>query len=141
MREILIDEEINRLTYKVIGICIDILKEMGPGFPEEYYQKALEYEFNRNSMVNTPQKAIPMFYKDMEVGTNFLDFLVEDKLIVEIKSVSSLNDVHRSQVIKYFACSDYNIALLVNFGRAKLEHERMIPPKKIQDHRGIIIKF
>lgn len=105
---------------------------LGPGFPEEYYQKALEYEFNKNKINFTSQKSAEVFYEELSVGLNYFDFLIEDILILEIKSVAALTDVHRSQVIKYFASSEYPVALLVNFGEAKLKFETMTPPEKIQ---------
>ena len=128
-----IPKKLNDLSYKVTGICMKVHKGLGPGFPEEYYQKALEYEFQKNSLSFEPQKAIEVFYEEVSVGLNYLDFVLDDILILEIKSVNRLSDTHRFQVIKYFACSNYPVALLVNFGEAKFEFESMIPPKKIQD--------
>ncbi|MBC8277485.1 MAG: GxxExxY protein [FCB group bacterium] len=127
-----IPKHIDELEYKVIGICYDIHNDLGPGFPEEYYQKALEYEFTARSVAFEPQKPIQVFYKDIQVGLNYLDFVIEDELILEIKSAKFLDNIHRFQVFKYFAASDYNFALLVNFGQEKMKYEKLIPPVKIQ---------
>ena len=131
-----VPDSINNLTFRIIGLCMEVHRTLGPGFPEEYYQKALEYEFAKNDIVFEPQKVLIVNYKEIQVGVNYLDFLIEDALILEIKSVSDLNNVHKYQVIKYLAASDYKIALLVNFGRESLEHERLLPPKKIHQKKN-----
>ena len=129
-------KEITDLTYKVIGICMEVHRELGPGFPEEYYQKALEFEFSGGKIAAEPQKSLVMLYKNIQVGLNYLDFEIEKKLILEIKSVNRLNDVHMYQVLKYLAVSNLSVALLVNFGNAKLEHRRVLPTRKWQEFRS-----
>ena len=131
-----IPKHIDELEYRIIGVCFEIHSNLGPGFPEEYYQKALEYEFSNSGIVFEPQKPIQVFYKDIQVGLNFLDFLIEDELILEIKSVSMLDNVHRFQVHKYLASSKYYFALLVNFGQDKLLFEKLIPSVKIQNFKN-----
>ena len=130
-----LSKELKDLCYRIIGICMEVHRELGPGFPEEYYQKALEYEFAQAGVGFEPQKPLIVSYKEIQVGMNFLDFLIDEKLILEIKSVKEINDIHRFQVIKYFASSEYIVALLVNFGGVKLEYERMLPPIKIQQRK------
>ncbi|MBL7191508.1 GxxExxY protein [bacterium] len=130
-----LSDELKGLCYRIIGICMEVHRELGPGFPEEYYQKALEHEFAQADIGFEPQKPIIVSYKDIQVGLNFLDFLIDEKLILEIKSVKEINDIHRFQVIKYFASSEYMVALLINFGGVKLEYEQMLPPMKIQQRK------
>ncbi|NQS99323.1 MAG: GxxExxY protein [candidate division Zixibacteria bacterium] len=132
-----IPKHIDELEYRIIGICFDVHSELGPGFPEEYYQKSLEYEFTKRGIAFEPQKPIQVFYKEIQVGLNYLDFLVEEQLILEIKSVRALDNVHKFQVIKYLASSSYNFALLVNFGQDKMRYEKLIPPAKIQNFKNI----
>ena len=132
-----IPKHIDELEYRIIGICFEVHSGLGPGFPEDYYQKALEYEFKQQKVAYEPQKPIQVIYKDIQVGLNFLDFLIEDELILEIKSVNFLDNIHKFQVIKYLASSDYNFALLVNFGQDKLKYEKLIPPVKIQKHKNL----
>jgi len=127
--------KIKELTFKVTGICMKVHSGLGPGFPEDYYQKALVYEFDRQNIPFEPQKAAVVCYEDVQVGLNYLDFVLMEQLILEIKSVRMLDDVHRFQVIKYFASTDYDVALLVNFGQTSLQHERLLPPKKILEFR------
>ena len=130
-----ITPEINDLCYKIRGICMKAHTGLGPGFPEEYYQKALEYEFTKNNIVFEPQKAVSVFYEEVIVGVNYLDFLIEEKLILEIKSVHNLDDVHKFQVLKYLASTDLDVALLINFGRSSLQYERILPTNKILEFR------
>ena len=131
-----INREINNLSYRIVGACMKVHNGLGPGFPEEYYQKALEYEFSKQKILFEAQKPVQVFYEDVQVGLNYLDFVVDETVIVEIKSVKELDDVHRFQVIKYFAATNYPIALLINFGQPKLQYERLIPPKKIQERKN-----
>jgi len=127
--------EIKELTHRTIGICMKVHRGLGPGFPEEYYQKALEYEFSKQNVTFEPQKAVQVLYEEIQVGLNYLDFVIDEKVILEIKSVNTLNDIHRFQVMKYFAATDYDVALLVNFGQTSLQQERLLPPMKILESR------
>ena len=124
--------DLEALCYKVIGACMEAHTQLGPGFPEEYYQKSLEIEFKLLEIPYEPQKAVEVIYKDVPVGLNYLDFVVDEKLILEIKSIKFISDIELFQVIKYLAATGFELALLVNFGKASLEHRRIFPPKKIQ---------
>ena len=108
---------------------------LGPGHPEEIYQKALECELQANKIPFESQKAVSILYKGSQVGLRYLDFLVDDNVIVEIKSVNQLDMSHEWQVLSYFAATPYEVALLINFGKPKLEYKRMLPSKKILEHR------
>ncbi len=112
---------------------MEVHRELGPGFPEEYYQKALELEFPRKDVSFVPQQPFPMMYKETQIGLNYLDFDIEEQVILEIKSVNRLNDIHLFQVLKYLAVTRRSIALLVNFGNTKLDYKRILPTKKIQE--------
>jgi len=123
------------LTYKIIGAAMTVHSTLGPGHPEEVYQKALEYELRDNKIPFESQKAVSILYKGSQVGLRYLDFLVDDKVIVEIKSASQIELLHQWQVLSYFAATHYEVALLINFGKPKLEYKRMLPSKKILEHR------
>lgn len=135
MELIKITKEIEELCYKIIGICMKIHSEVGPGFPEEYYQKALEIEFTDNHTHFVPQCPVSILYKDIQLGLNYLDFLIDEKIILEIKSVNALTDVHMFQTIKYLGYTNLDIALLVNFGKIKLEYKRVLPTRKMLEFR------
>jgi GxxExxY protein len=130
-----ISDELNQLCYKVIGLCMEVHREMGPGFPEEYYQKALEHELTLSKVTFRSQEPAPMLYKGVQVGMNYLDFVIEDKVILEIKSVNQLTNEHLFQVLKYLSVSKHPLALLVNFGKSSLESERVLPTMKMQKFR------
>ena len=134
--EMEIPKELDDLCYKVIGACIEVHNELGPGFPEEYYQKALELEFTNRQVSYEPQKPVHMLHKGTQIGLNYLDFVIDEKLILEIKSANALNEVHLFQTLKYLAVAKYPLALLVNFGQSKLEKKRVLPTLKMQEFRG-----
>lgn len=130
-----ISKEVSALTYKIIGVCMEVHRVLGPGFPEQYYQRSLEFEFGEQRIVAEPQKGIPLLYKNVQVGMSFLDFEIEHQLILEIKSVNQLTDVHLFQVLKYLSVTNLDVALLVNFGREKLEYRRILPTHKWQEFK------
>ncbi|HGJ64389.1 TPA: GxxExxY protein [bacterium] len=129
-----LSQELEDLTYKIVGICMQVHRELGPGFPEEYYQKALEIEFQACGVTFEPQKPIPMLYKEIQIGMNYLDFDIDEQLILEIKSVNALNNIHLFQTLKYIGVTQRPVALLVNFGKSSLEYKRILPTKKMQEH-------
>jgi GxxExxY protein len=128
-------EEYNDLTYKIIGVAMGVHNYLGPGHNEEVYQKALEYELGHQDIAFESQKPIQIDYKGEQVGLRYLDFVVEDKVIVEIKATSELTSLFMWQVLYYFAATDYPVALLINFGSQTLEYKRLLPNEKILKHR------
>ena len=109
------DPELNRITHAIIGAAIEVHRILGPGFLESVYQKGLELEFLRRGIQFTPQHRITVDYKGTEIGEGWLDFLVEGKVITEIKAVESLAPIHTAQVISYLRTTRYKLALLINF--------------------------
>lgn len=122
MPEILLREE----SYKIIGACFEVYKNKGCGFLEAVYHECLAMEFSlqRISFLMTPK--IQLDYKGKLLNQYFVpDFVCFDKIIVELKAVSNLTDEHRAQVINYLHASNFELALLVNFGHfPKIEYER-----------------
>jgi GxxExxY protein len=112
--------ELNTITPFIIGCSINVHKELGPGLLESAYLSCLSYELNKAGLHVQQQLGLPLVYKDfqMEVGYR-LDLLVEDKVVVEIKSVDALNDVHIAQVLTYLKLSKAPIGLLINFNVLK----------------------
>ncbi len=137
MYKVHITDEINALCYRINGICMKIHSEVGPGFPEEYYQRALEIEFSEQHISFEPQRPVPFLYRDSLLGMNYLDFLIEEKIILEIKSVHALTNVHLFQVLKYIGVTGLEIALLINFGREKLECRRVLATEKMMKFRAL----
>jgi len=109
-----------------------VYNELGPGYKEEIYQKALELELSANNLSFEPQKALSILFKGTQVGLHFLDFLVEDKIVIEIKALSHLDNSCEAQVISYLKASGCVVGLLINFGEEKLVYKRILPPEKIR---------
>lgn len=130
-----LSKDFTDLTYRIIGVCMEVHRELGPGFPESFYQKALEFEFSVQRIGAVPQKDLLVEYKGTQIGLCYLDFLIEDRVILEIKALGQLEGAHRAQVIKYLTAAGLDVALLVNFGTTSLQHERILPPLSVQEHR------
>ena len=114
-------------TFKIIGLLIQVHKHLGKGFSEIVYKDALEYEFMKNSIPFEREKEYQVHYKDVILKHKFYaDFVVFDKIILEIKSVDSLHDAHISQCLNYLHVSENRLALLVNFNSKSLEYKRII---------------
>ena len=119
-------EELNRVTDKIIGLAIGIHKVLGPGFAERIYEKALLYEFAKNGLQYAEQKVISIKYKDIMLGDHRVDFLVEDEAIVELKTVSGINEIHEAQILSYLKAANKRVGLILNFARATLEIKRVV---------------
>lgn len=115
------------LTYKIIGICMDVHNNLGFGFLEIVYKDALEYEFKKNKIPYNREKEYVVNYKEIVLPHKFYaDFIVFDKIILEIKAVSRITDEFVAQSINYLKVSENKLALIINFGEPKLTHKRVI---------------
>ena len=99
---------------------------LGAGFPEIIYQRALKVELSDNNISFGREIEIPVFYKNIQVGARRVDFLVDDKVLVEIKATSELNDLHYAQIINYLEAFRLEVGLLINFGEKSLRFKRFI---------------
>jgi len=118
------------LTYEIIGAAMDVHRELGPGLPEKIYENALLHELTLQEIDFEVQKQIRVIYKGVLLGEFFLDLLVDGKVIVELKALSQLLPVHKSQVITYLKASHLKVGLLINFGEPSLAFERIFSPSK-----------
>jgi GxxExxY protein len=106
----------NELSYKVIGITLDLHKVLGPGLLESAYENALSYDLRQSGLKVLQQFPMPFIYKEVKQDIGYrLDLLVNDKLIIEIKSVETLAPVHFAQALTYLKLSGLKLALLINF--------------------------
>lgn len=119
----------SELTGKIIGAAMEVHKLLGNGFQEVIYQRALEKEFKRSGMEYQRELEMPIFYKDDQIGSRRVDFLVQGVVSVELKALSKLEDVHLAQAINYLEAYNLEIGLLINFGAKSLEFRRLINPK------------
>jgi GxxExxY protein len=124
MSEILCKEE----SYRIIGACFDVYKQMGCGFLEAVYQECLEIEFGNQAIAFRPQVELALHYKGKLLKQVYIpEFLCWEKIVVEIKAAKELAPEHRAQVHKYLRATGYKLGLLVNFGHyPKLEYERIV---------------
>jgi len=122
------------LTHKIIGAAMAVHRKLGPGHGEKIYQKDLEEELQRHGIAFEPQKWIKVYDEGVFVGFYIPDFLVEGKVIVEIKALSQLDNSHIAQVIAYLTATKYPVGLLLNFGERSLVYRRILPPKTVTQH-------
>ena len=115
-------------TYAINGAAFQVYNTLGYGFLEAVYQEALEIEFKKRGIPYEREKELKITYNDIELKQTYkADFICFGKIIVELKAVSSIEDVHRSQVYNYLHATGYRLGLLLNFGCANgLEKERII---------------
>jgi len=118
--------------YKILGACFEVYKQMGCGFLESVYQECLEIEFELQGVPFASQATLPLSYKQRALKQKYMpDFICFDKIIVEIKAVSTVIDNHRAQVINYLKATGFKVAYLINFSHyPHLQHERIIPGKR-----------
>ena len=115
------------LTKQIIGCCFRAHKELGPGFPEKIYHRALIIAFNEDGLRFESEKAFEVKYQNKKVGNFKVDLLVENKVIVEIKSVSGcLPRIFEQQIISYLKASGVKVGLLVNFGDKSCQIKRFV---------------
>jgi len=113
------------LTHKIIGCAMEIHKQLGSGFQEVVYQRALSIEMNLQELRHEREKEIDIYYKGFRIGKRRVDFFVDDKIMVEIKAVKALEDVHLAQAMNYLEAYNMEVGLLINFGGKSLEFKRV----------------
>lgn len=113
---------INDLSGLIIGCAIEVHTELGPGLLESSYKESLYYELIKKGLKVEKEKSMPLVYKEVKLECGYkLDLMVEDKIIVELKSVEALNDVHIAQVLTYLKLSGCKLGLLMNFNVTRLK--------------------
>lgn len=108
--------ELSELTKEIIGSAIEVHKLLGPGLLESAYEKCLEYELTNKGLSVERQKAIPIIYKELNLDYGYrIDLLVENKVVIEIKSVDEFHPVHEAQILTYLKFAEKKVGLLINF--------------------------
>lgn len=123
------DKDINELTHRIIGCAMEVHNQLGNGFQEVVYQRALAIELRNNGISFVRELEMPLKYKGESVGTRRVDFLVEDKILVEIKAIEKLEGVHKAQAINYCEAYQLSDGLLINFGGVSLQFNRVYNKK------------
>ena len=114
------------LTEKIIGACFEVSNELGAGFLESVYEKALLIALRQRGLKAAAQVPVKVLFREQPVGEYFSDVIVENTVIIELKSVGVLKTEHEAQLINYLKASKIRIGLLVNFGNPKLEWKRFV---------------
>ena len=123
----MIDEryKYSELTSKIIGCAMTVHKVLGDGFQEVIYQRALEIEMSLSGIEFKREFEMPIFYREIQIGTRRVDFLVENIISVELKAITELENVHFAQAINYLEAYNLEIGLLINFGENSLNFRRL----------------
>jgi GxxExxY protein len=119
-------EYLNALAERVIGAAYEVMNTLGPGFLEKVYENALVVELCRRGVKGKPQEPIPVYYKDEEVGKYFVDVLVENELLVELKCCDGFCDKHLAVCLNYLKATGKKLLILINFQHAKVEWKRVV---------------
>ena len=115
------------LSDKIIGAAIEVHKKLGNGFLEKVYENALMFELNQNNISASNQHKIVVLYKGNNVGEYFVDILVENIIILELKVCDKINDIHKAQLLHYLKATGIKVGYILNFGsKEKLEFLRLI---------------
>ena len=125
MEPLLYDE----LTRKIIGCAMTVHTFLGSGFQEVIYQRALEIEFAANDIAFEREKEMPIYYKQINIGTRRVDFFVDGLVMVELKAIISLEPVHLAQAINYLEAYNMQVGLLINFGSQSLTFKSLYNKK------------
>jgi len=114
------------LSFKIIGCAIEVHKALGPGFPESVYERAFEIELKKQGLVFERQKRFRVSYEGESVGDFRADFVIENRVILELKAVSEMPAVFKRQLHSYLQVAKHRLGILINFGKEKLESERIV---------------
>ena len=124
------------LTHKIIGCAMRVHSALGNGFQEVIYQRAMEIEMADTGISFSREYEMPVYYKNQQIGTRRVDFLVKENISVELKAIINLEDVHLAQAINYLEAYDLEVGLLINFGAKSLDFKRLNNKKFKQKNQG-----
>ena len=111
----------NEISSKIIGAAIEVHKQLGPGLLESTYETCLAYELKQMGLDVKQQQALPVVYKEVKLDAGYrIDLLIENKVIIEIKSVEALADIHTAQLLTYLKLKDLKLGLLINFNSVRV---------------------
>ena len=130
------DYKYSELTGRVIGCAMTVHSALGNGFQEVIYQRALEIEMADQGLSFSREHEMPVYYKEQQIGSRRVDFLVDGLVSVELKAIIKLEDIHLAQAMNYLEAYDLEIGLLINFGTRSLQFKRIFNTKFKQKDQG-----
>jgi len=108
--------KLDAITYKIIGLAIEVHKQLGPGLLESAYKECLFYEIVNSGLIVEKEKILPIVYKDIKLDHGYrIDLLIENSIVIELKTVEAFTDVHFAQILTYLKLGNYPLGLLINF--------------------------
>jgi len=113
------------VSYKIIGLAMQVHRELGPGFLEKVYENAMMVLFRREGIEAVQQMPIMVSFLGAYIGEYYADILVEGKIILELKAVEKFTDTHKAQALNYLKATGMKLAIMINFGKESLEFERL----------------
>jgi GxxExxY protein len=119
-------EILDQTTEKIIGCCYTVTSILGSGFLEKVYENALSHEIRKTGLTVLTQHPVKVMYDGVEVGDYIADLLVDGQILVELKAVRALDNIHRAQCLNYLKATGHSVCLLINFGAPKLEVRRIV---------------
>lgn len=119
--------EIDKITEKVIGSAFSVANALGVGFLEKVYENALAYEIAKGGLQVKQQSPIQVYYDGIVVGEYFTDLLIEGQVLVELKHIRELDDIHMAQCLNYLRATGKPVCLLISFGRPRIQIKRLVP--------------
>lgn len=120
------NHELNQLTQAIIGCAFKVSTALGHGFVEKVYENALTHELRKTGLAVEQQKGIAVYYDEVLVGEYVADLFVQARVLVELKAVRTVDDIHRVQCLNYLKATGLNICLLLNFGSPRLQVRRIV---------------
>lgn len=130
------DNHLNHLTHQIIGCVHTVSNTLGCGFVEKVYQNALVHELRKNGLTIETQPPITVYYDGIIAGQFVADIIVEQQVLLELKAVQVIEDIHVAQALNYLKATELPVCLLINFGTPKAEVRRLVPYDRWkQDHR------
>ncbi len=114
------------LSYKIVGLAMQIHSELGFGFLEKVYENSMMVLFRRENIMAKQQAPISVSFEGEIVGDYYADILIEDKIILELKAIEKITDAHKAQAINYLKATGLKLASIINFGKQRLEYERIV---------------
>jgi GxxExxY protein len=119
-------DKLNAITEQIIGCAFTVANTLGTGFLEKVYENALAHELRKVRLSVEQQHAVKVYYENIVVGDYFADLTVENSVLVELKVAKTLNDAHFAQCMNYLKATGWKICLLINFGTAKIQIQRVV---------------
>ena len=119
-------DQLNALTEKIIGAAFAVANNLGIGFLEKVYENALAFELRKNGLKAEQQSPIKIYYDNVIVGDYVADLVVEQSVLVELKAVKALDDIHFAQCMNYLKATGMKVCLLLNFGTSKIQIKRIV---------------